>query len=365
MLQACARPRRALGARLGHEDLFAPATRHLPRLSPHPPDIIHAHNLHGCGLPNNRGYFDLRLLPWLSRRYPLVISLHDAWLLTGHCSHSFGCDRWQVGCGQCPDLLIPPAIQRDATQFNWRRKQRLYRQSRLYISTACRWMMENVEKSMLAEGMVDSRIIPYGIDQTVFYPTDDRRAIRAALHLPEDADILLTTGNAMRNNPAKDYATMRAALIQVGEQLPDRTLIFLVLAGSESSTERLGRLDVRFIGYQSEAIVADYYRAADIYIHAAKIDTFPLAVLEALSCGTPVVATAVGGIPEQIDHGGTGFLSGLGDVGSLAQQVITLLEDVDSRRGMGKQAGIVAQQRYGLPQMLQSYLDWYTSILER
>ncbi len=364
LINTCSRPRRKIGAWLGHEDFFAPATQQLPQLGSQSPDIIHAHNLHGCGLPNNHCYFDLRVLPWLSRRYPVMISLHDAWLLSGHCSHSFGCDRWQVGCGHCPDLLIPPAIQRDATRFNWRRKQRIYRQSRLYIGTPCRWMMNNVEKSMLAGGIVESRIIPYGIDQDLFYPAHDRRSIRSSLNLPEDAYILLTTGNAMRNNPAKDYETMRAALIQVGEQLPDKKLIFLVLAGSETSSERLGCLDVRFIGYQSEAIVADYYRAADIYIHAAKIDTFPLSVLEALSCGTPVVATQVGGIPEQIQHGSTGFLSPLGDAQSLAQQVITLLQDRNLCHQMGQQAAIVAQRKYSLHQMIQSYVDWYIDILE-
>ena len=62
-----------------------------------------------------------------------------------------------------------------------------------------------------------------------------------------------------------------------------------------------------------------YYQAADIYIHAAKADTFPNVVLEALACGLPVVATAVGGIPEQIDHERTGFLVPPGDAAGMAE----------------------------------------------
>jgi hypothetical protein len=60
------------------------------------PDIVHCHNLHG-------EYFDLHALDWLSARVPVVITMHDAWLLSGHCVHSLGCGRWETGCGKCPD----------------------------------------------------------------------------------------------------------------------------------------------------------------------------------------------------------------------------------------------------------------------
>ena len=65
---------------------------------------------------------------------------------------------------------------------------------------------------------------------------------------------------------------------------------------------------MRFVGHQKSAqTVAQYYQAADVYLHAATADTFPRAVLEALACGTPVVATGVGGIPEQVRSLGDAF----------------------------------------------------------
>jgi len=67
------------------------------------------------------------------------------------------------------------------------------------------------------------------------------------------------------------------------------------------ATERIGQAEVKFVPYQSSPEdVAKYYQIADVYVHAARADTFPNTVLEALACGAPVVATAVGGIPEQI-----------------------------------------------------------------
>ena len=62
----------------------------------------------------------------------------------------------------------------------------------------------------------------------------------------------------------------------------------------------MGRGSVSSRSRKGAETVAPYYQAADVYLHAAKADNFPRAVLEALCCGTPVVATAVGGIPEQV-----------------------------------------------------------------
>ena len=102
----------------GREYFNYPGSRQLLKLPPKPPQIVHAHNLHG-------DYFDLRFLPELSQRTPTLLTLHDAWLLSGHCSHSFGCQRWQSGCGGCPRLDIYPAVVRDATAANWQFKRDL------------------------------------------------------------------------------------------------------------------------------------------------------------------------------------------------------------------------------------------------
>jgi glycosyltransferase involved in cell wall biosynthesis len=92
--------------------------------------------------------------------------------------------------------------------------------------------------------------------------------------------------------------------------------------------ERIGAAEVRFIPYQAnQESVARYYEAADLYVHAAPADTFPNTILEALACGTPVVATAVGGIPEQVEDGQTGFLVPVGNARALAERLTQLLSD--------------------------------------
>ena len=103
--------RRSVDQSLGIEDFNHPYSHHISALTGSPPDLVLCHNLHG-------GYFDLRALSALSGRVPVALRLFDTWLQTGHCAYSLGCGRWQTGCGECPDLTIPPAILRDASRIN-------------------------------------------------------------------------------------------------------------------------------------------------------------------------------------------------------------------------------------------------------
>jgi glycosyltransferase involved in cell wall biosynthesis len=163
VLRELARPRRWWDYFWGLEDFHHPGTRRLLELFPETPNIVHCHNLHGK-------YFDLRVLPWLSQQVPIVLTLHDAWLLSGHCAHSFACERWKIGCGHCPDLTITPAIRRDATAYNWRRKQEIYAKSQFYVATPAQWLMRKVEQSILASAVVEAQVIPNGVDLSVFHP---------------------------------------------------------------------------------------------------------------------------------------------------------------------------------------------------
>jgi glycosyltransferase involved in cell wall biosynthesis len=192
---------------LGYENFHFPATTDLLTRIPQTPDIMHCHNLHG-------EYFDLRMLPKLSKQLSVVMTLHDAWLFSGHCAHSFDCDRWKIGCGKCPDLSIPPAIQRDATVYNWRKKQQIYANSRLVIVTPSRWLMQKVEQSMLVPAIIRKQVIPNGIDLSVFYPTD-KTTVRQKLGIPLDAYVCLFVAHGIHQNRWKDYQSLQTAMFEV------------------------------------------------------------------------------------------------------------------------------------------------------
>ncbi len=339
---------------LGFEDFHYPGSWKLLDLVPEKPDIVHAHNLHG-------GYFDLNMLPWLSHQTPVILNLRDAWLLSGHCAHSFDCERWKTGCGHCPDLTIYPSLKRDATRFNWLRKKKIYNRSCLYISTPSQWLMEKVNLSML-QG-VDYRIIPNGIDLNIFHPGDKEKA-RQDLGLPLQSKIVLFVAYNARRSRWKDYLTMEES-IKLVANANDRDLIFLCL-GEEGIEQEFGKAKIIYKGFENEKErMLLYYQAADLYIHAAKEDTFPRTILEALACGLPVVATAVGGIPEQIKDGVTGFLVPPKDAEAMAYRIEKLLEDGDLRQNFSTAAAEDAFVRFGLGRQVDSFLNWYQEIIER
>jgi len=355
LARGLADPLRVVDRALGREDFRYPGSHGLAGLAGSPLDVLHLHNLHG-------GYFDLRALPELCRRQPTFITLHDPWLLTGHCAHPFECVRWGQGCGNCPDLEIYPAIRRDATAGNWRRKAAIYRHSRLYVATPSRWLMEMVERSMLFPGVVEARVIPNGIDLGVFHPGDRARA-REQVGLERDDLVVLFAAKALQRNRFRDHRTLRSAIERVAAGLPGRQLTFVAL-GERGVGDESVRAPIRFVPFQSDPrAVARYYRAADLFVHATRADTYPNVLLEAGACGTPVVASEVGGIPEQIVAGRTGELVPPCDDEALSAAIVKLLDDGALRRSMGARAAAESLRRFDAGRMAGDYLAWYSSVI--
>lgn len=360
---------------LGREFFGFPGTWEIMDLIPCKPDIIHCHNLHG-------GYFDLRVLPWLSKQVPVLITLHDAWLLSGHCAHSLECAGWETGCHQCPDLTIYPPIRRNTSNFNWFRKRQIFLKSSLFIASPSQWLMNKVKKSILAPAMVDSRIIPHGVDVRIFHP-GDKYAARDILDIPLDINVLLIIGDIMRSNLWKDFKTFRTAL----EGLKIHRKTWLLCLGVIRKNQKIGNVEVRFFDFQKDRrFISYFYRASDLYIHPAKADTFPNTILESLACGTPVISTPIGGIPEQVKgwngicglsdrlkpgmnrydmDEATGALIPSGDARLMTLCIQILLKDDRLRSTLAKNAACDAQKRFDHEDQVEGYMRLYADILTR
>jgi len=116
-----------------------------------------------------------------------------------------------------------------------------------------------------------------------------------------------------------------------------------------------------FVGKQAR--IVDYLCASDILLLPSEQESFGLAALEAMACELPVIASRVGGLPEVVDDGETGFLSPVGDIDKMAEDAYRLLSDKKYRRQMGRAARVSAITRYSTRQIIPQYIEFYERIL--
>jgi L-malate glycosyltransferase len=155
---------------------------------------------------------------------------------------------------------------------------------------------------------------------------------------------------------ARVRRTMPASLVMVGDG-PD--------AGAAARVARqLGVADdVHFLGEQ-DALVP-LLSAADVFLLPSTQESFGLAALEAMACGVPVVASRVGGVPEVVEHGVTGFLHPPDDLDGMAQSVRELLTDDELRRRVGDAAARAAHGRFCEEMIVPQYEAYYAELLAR
>jgi glycosyltransferase involved in cell wall biosynthesis len=126
--------------------------------------------------------------------------------------------------------------------------------------------------------------------------------------------------------------------------------------------EQLGvKADTIFVGKQAN--IPDYMGIADIFLLPSELESFGLAALEAEACEVPVIATRIGGIPEVVTDGETGFLSDIGDTEKMSDDAMRFLNDEEMRRAFGEKARESAVSRYGSELIIPQYINFYEKIL--
>ena len=316
-------------------------------------DIVNLHNLHG-------GYFNSLALLGLTKTKPVVYTLHDMWSFTGHCAHSFDCEKWQTGCGDCPYLSIYPALRCDTTKILWKIKRWIYKKSDFVIVTPSMWLRDKVNKSMLYDKEV--RLIYNGVDETIFHPMD-KTEVRRKLRLPEDKTIITFSAHGGVSSSWRSSKDLFEAL----SRIEDDNIMFLNIGSSERLDEKI-RGDIEWLSIPhiyEEAKMAEYFAASDLLLYPTLADNCPLVVLEAMACGTPVIAFNTGGVPELVEHMKTGYVAEYKNSADLATGVDLFLSDEDLRA----KAVILARKRvvdtFTLNQQVDNYLKLYAQILDK
>lgn len=193
------------------------------------------------------------------------------------------------------------------------------------VTAPSRWLSETARATLGLPAELTIDVIPNFVDTTRYGPTQRRaRGTPAVLAHVSNFRPIKRLEDVVRVFAAV-RADLPARLELVGDG-PERARI-------ESLVDQLGlRADVRFRGEMDD--LAGFYPSVDVFVLPSESESFGMAALEAMACGVPVVASNVGGLPDVIADGETGFLSPVGDVAAMAANVRRLLAEPDLHAAM-------------------------------
>jgi len=314
-------------------------------------DILHLHWV-------NKGLLSMRGLQRLiDSGKPIVWTCHDLWPFTGGCYHPSDCQGLESDCQTCP-LLKPGS---DLAKRRLAHKHRLWAgQKQLQFVAPSAWLAGKAARSAAAQDLVhEIQVIPNGIDALRFAP-GEAAAERRRWNLNPEATVLLFS-SANLANPYKgfpEFVQLFNALVEAGQKVQ------ALLVGQN----RVGDLGLKgpFVeaGFLSQADdLVSVFRAADLYVTPTRNDNLPTTVMEALSCATPVLAFGVGGIPEMIQDGHTGWVVEPGDTQGLRQAAQAFMDkSVQQRQQMSSAARAFAQVTYSFDAVVDQYRKLYDSL---
>jgi glycosyltransferase involved in cell wall biosynthesis len=230
---------------------------------------------------------------------PLVWTLHDTNLFTGGCHYTFGCQKYETDCANCPQL--PAGVRAYAAKDNLKIKidsLKHINPANIAIISPSVWLKNLSEKSTLFKGYQHFHI-PNGIDTNI-YKQLDRAQSRVKLGLPADKFIILFVGTLL-----SEHRKGFDIILRLNDELKLRDDIQFVAIGKTNESYT----DILNLGYITDAsFMAMAYSAASVFVIPSRQDNLPNTMLEALCCGTPVIGYKTGGIVDAIQHGENGFL---------------------------------------------------------
>jgi glycosyltransferase involved in cell wall biosynthesis len=230
----------------------------------------------------------------------------------------------------------------------------------LNLVSPSRWLAQCVHESRLFQKAKIS-IIPNGIDLKIYYPRKVE-TVRSELKLPAQQKLILF-GAMSLSEKRKGFDLLKASLSMIKNNNTAEMPALLVFGEVTDEIKNLG-FQTYSMGYvDDESKLAKLYSAANVFIAPSRQDNLPNTVMEALACGTPVVAFDIGGMPDMIEHQKNGYLAKPYDTQDLAVGIDWILSDSERWNNLSERARKKAEQEFDIKLIAQKYLDLYENIL--
>jgi glycosyltransferase involved in cell wall biosynthesis len=295
----------------------------------------------------------------LPEQIPIVWTLHDMNPFTGGCHYDNDCTKYRKKCGRCPQLGSKKEF--DLSRRIWKRKNQIFRQmdpGRIHIVAPNKWMAETVKSSQLLRKFPVT-MIPYGVDTQVFSPRC-RQLARNSLEVPKDAKVILFVADSLSND-RKGFKFIVEAL----NGISNIKKLFLLSIGNGQVISNLQIPHLNFGHIDNDRLLSLVYSAADLFVIPSIQDNLPNTVLEAMSCGTPVIGFNVGGIPDMVRNDETGCLIPPKNIVALRSTIVHLLRHPQTIQNLGMTCRQTALQDYSIKIQAKQYFELYKNILDQ
>jgi glycosyltransferase involved in cell wall biosynthesis len=315
------------------------------------PDIIH---LHWVGA----GFMPISSLEQFNT--PIVWTLRDMWGFTGGCHYTAGCDRYLHGCGSCPQLRSDR--EDDLSRAVWESKYRHWRNLDLWLVPISGWLGQCARESPLF-GSYPIEVIPNGLDTDIFRPSEKRNA-RRAWNLPQDRQIIVYGAVNAMHDRRKGYPELLAALNMLGQSGRANNILLVVFGSLDADDVPDLGIETRSVGYVADdERLSLLYSAADAAVMPSLQEAFGKTLIEAMACGTPVVAFNTGGPVDIIEHGNTGYLAKPHSPADLAKGIAWCLKEVRDGRDIGGEARAKVEAEFNIDTVADRYQALYERVL--
>ena len=287
------------------------------------------------------------------------MTLHDTWGFTGGCHILQGCEQYKDSCAACPQVS---SGARWLVETSFKVKQNTYDKKCIDFVIPSKDYLSKAKQSRLLQKHALHNI-PNAIDTTRFSPLEISLA-RKIMGISPNIPTLLFGAVAASKDFNKGYDLLCAALHKLPQYYahPVRLLVF----GASEGVASIDTYPVQYLGRLHDDVALRLaYCAADVFVCPSREENFPYTVMESLSCGTPVAAFAVGGIPDMVEDKVNGCLAAPHAPDALARSIAYILEDKNRRAGMSAAARQVVEDRYAMQVVAQQYMQLYSEILAR
>jgi glycosyltransferase involved in cell wall biosynthesis len=309
------------------------------------PDVVHIHNWYNL--------MSLDQIAALGRKYPIIFTLHDERLLTGGCHITLGCNHFLSGCIGCPAVVHSKKL----ISQSYKKSHQIFQEiGRLGIVAPSTWLIERAKSSPILRHVVKFECIP---NVTTLQDTNSLKQRADSLEGPLRLVFVAADLSAKVKNlsSAIDAVDLYSRISKI------KSKITLTVVGQNFPRQILKNPNFEMIHQQfmDQPSLMKLFRESDVLLISSQSENSPNIVSEAQLSGLIVVASAVGGIPELIQDGKTGFLADATPAGIAA--ALLRYESCESKEEIRLMAIEVARRRCDRALILLRHLDVYESVL--